>query len=46
MMLRVHKDRTDAINLVDAVNDFVGNKNRSDARYYLACRFTETTSYH
>ena len=26
MMLHVHKDRTDALNLVDVANDFVGEK--------------------
>jgi hypothetical protein len=33
-MLRVHKDRTDAINLVDAANDFGDIK--TDAIYFLA----------
>ena len=31
MMLHVHKDRTDAIILVDVANDFVGEKEKTES---------------
>ena len=31
MMLRVHKDRTDALTLVDVANDFVGGERKTKA---------------
>ena len=35
MMLRVHKDRPDALTLVDVANDFVGGERKTKAVLYF-----------
>ena len=34
MLLHVHKDKTDFINLVDVANNFVGEKSKQEAVFF------------